>query len=95
MLNEKVIIRADRAGVFFGTLKEKNGSEVTLTNVRRLWYWEGAASLSQIAVEGVKRPNGCKFTVTVPEMIVLGVIEVIPCTKAAIKSIEGVYEWKK
>lgn len=95
MLGKKVIIRADRAGVFFGTLKERSGSEVTITNVRRLWYWEGAASLSQLAVDGTANPNGCKFTVSVPEMTVLGVIEIIPCTDKAIKSIEGVKEWKR
>ena len=95
MLNKKVIIRADRAGVFFGTLKEKNGNEVVLTNARRLWYWEGAASLSQLAVNGTVRPENCKFTVTVPEITVLGVIEIIPCTDKAINSIEGVSEWKK
>ena len=95
MLKKKVIIRADRAGVFFGTLKEKNGTEVTLTNCRRLWYWEGAASLSQLAVDGVSEPRSCKFTVTVPEITILGVIEIIPCTNKAIKSIEGVKEWKR
>ena len=95
MLNKKVIIRADRAGVFFGTLKEKNGSEVTLTNVRRLWYWDGAASISQMAVDGVANPDDCKFTVTVPEAVVLGVIEIIPCADKAIKSIEGVKAWKR
>ena len=95
MLNKKVIIRADRAGVFFGTLKEKNCGEVTLTNCRRLWYWDGASSLSQIAVDGTTNPNGCKFTVTVPEITILGIIEIIPCTDKAIKSIEGVKEWKR
>ncbi len=95
MENKKVIIRADRAGVFFGTLKEKNGNEVVMENVRRLWYWEGAASLSQLAVDGVSRPSLCKFTVTVPEMTILGVIEIIPCTDKAIESIEGVAEWKR
>lgn len=95
MIGKKVIIRADRAGVFFGTLKEKNGSEVTLENVRRLWYWDGAASLSQLAVDGTKKPYDCKFTVTVPEMTILGVIEIIPCTEEAIASIEGVKEWKR
>lgn len=94
MLNKKVIIRADRAGVFFGTLKEKNGSEVTLTDCRRIWYWDGAASISQLAVEGTNKPNNCKFTVSVPIITVLGVIEIIPCSKQAIKSIEGVKEWK-
>lgn len=94
MLGKKVIIRADRAGVFFGTLKEKNGSEVTLTDCRRIWYWSGAASLSQLATEGVKRPDECKFTVVVPLITILGVIEIIPCTKEAIKSIEYVKVWK-
>lgn len=94
MLGKKVIIRADRAGVFFGTLKEKNGSEVVLTNCRRIWYWSGAASLSQLAMEGVKRPDICKFTVVVPTIMILGVIEIIPCTEEAIKSIESVCVWK-
>ena len=95
MLNKKVIIRADRAGVFFGTLKEKNGTEVTLTDCRRIWYWDGAASISQLAVDGTTAPSSCKFTVTVPEITILDVIEIIPCTEKAIKSIEGVKEWKR
>ena len=94
MLGKKVIIRADRAGVFFGTLKEKNGSEVVLTDCRRIWYWSGAASLSQLAMEGVKRPDNCKFTVVVSIIMILGVIEIIPCTEEAIKSIESVSVWK-
>ena len=95
MLEKKVIIRADRAGVFFGTLKEKNGNEVVLTDCRRVWYWDGAASISQLAVTGTVRPDECKFTVTVPEITILGVVEIIPCTDEAIRSIEGVSEWKR
>lgn len=94
-MNKKVIIRGDRSGVFFGTLAERNGREVKLTNCRRLWYWEGAASLSQLAVEGVKVPQNCKFTTVVPEIEILDAIEVIPCTEEAIKSIENVKEWKR
>ena len=94
MDNKYYIVRADRAGVFAGNIKERNGSEVTMTNVRRLWYWDGAASLSQMAVDGVTAPEKCKFTVTVPEMTILGVIEVIPCSARAEKCIKGVVEWK-
>lgn len=90
---KKVIIRADRAGVFFGTLKSKEGDEVTLTNCRRLWYWDGAASISQLAVDGVTKPGNCRFTVTVDEILVMGVIEIIPCAEKAIESIEGVKVW--
>lgn len=90
----KVIIRSDRAGVFYGEIKEQRGSEVDMKNVRRLWYWRGAASLSQLATEGTKAPESCKFTVVVPEMTILGVIEIIPCSNAAIKSIDSVKIWK-
>ena len=89
------IVRADRAGVFFGHIKKRVGSEVTMTNVRRLWYWSGACSLSQLAVDGVKNPGECKFTVIVPEMTILGVIEIIPANEAAVKSIEAVKPWKR
>ena len=91
---KKVIVRTEKAGVFFGEIKERNGQEATITNCRRLWYWSGAASLSQLAVEGTTRPSDCKFTMVVDEMTVLGVIEVIPCTAKAIESINSVQIWK-
>lgn len=94
MENQKFIIRCDRAGVFYAEIESRQGDEANLRNARRLWYWTGAASLSQLAMEGVKQPRDCKFTVTVPNMTVLGVIEVIPCTEDAVRSIEAVTEWK-
>ena len=94
MKEQYYIIRAARAGVFFGHITERRGDEADLTDVRRIWYWDGACSLSQLATEGTKNPKACKFTVTVPEMTVLGVIEVIPCTEAAVASIMAVKEWK-
>ena len=93
-IGKKVIIRGDRSGVEFGELVEQNGSVVTLKNARRLWYWAGAASLSQLAMDGTKRPQDCKFTVTVSSITILDTVEIIPCTDKAIKSIEEVDEWK-
>ena len=93
-IGKKVIIRGDRSGVEFGELVEQNGSVVTLKNARRLWYWAGAASLSQLAMDGTKRPQDCKFTVTVISITILDAVEIIPCTDKAIKSIEEVDEWK-
>lgn len=92
---KKVIVRGDRSGVFFGTLAEKDGQEVKLEKCRRLWYWDGAASISQLAVDGTTAPENCKFTVTVEEIEILDAIEIIPCTAKAIESIEGVKEWKR
>lgn len=90
---EYVIVRTQSAGVFAGYLKEKNGAEVTLVNARRLWYWEGAASLSQLAVDGVNKPKSCKFPVEVPQIEVTR-IEIIPCTDKARRSIASVEIWK-
>lgn len=96
-INKKCVIRTNRAGVFFGTLADFDPTTriAELHNTRRLWYWDGAASLSQLATEGVKNPASCKFTVTVPQMQVMEVIEIIPCSDEAIKNIESVTIWKK
>lgn len=90
----KYIVRGDRSGVFYGDITNRDGREVTISNVRRLWYWDGAASLSQLAAEGVKKPGNCKFTMAVSSITILDAIELLPCTEEAEKSIEGVKEWK-
>lgn len=92
---KKVIVRGDRSGVFFGTLAGKDGREVKLEKCRRIWYWDGAASISQLAVDGTSNPGDCKFTVTVDEIEILDAIEIIPCSEKAIKTIEGVKVWAR
>lgn len=94
-IGKKVIVRADKAGVFFGTLIAKNGLEVQLTNVRKLYYWSGANAIEQIANEGVKFPNDCKFTVANKEATISNYIQIITCTKEAVINIENVPTWKK
>ncbi|MEG2987702.1 MAG: hypothetical protein RR809_09105 [Lachnospiraceae bacterium] len=94
MVGKYVIVRGDRSGIFAGILNARSGQEVVLTDCRRIWYWEGACSLSQLAVDGTKRKEGCKFTVTVDEIMILDVLEIIPCTTKAEKSIKGVHVWK-
>lgn len=91
----KFIFRGDKSGVFFGTLVERNGQEVKIGNCRRLWYWEGACSLSEIAKIGTTKPEKCKFTVVVDELTILDCIEIIKCTDKAIDVLESVPEWKK
>ena len=93
-IGKKVIIRGDRSGVEYGTLVAQEGQEVTLKNARRIWYWDGAASLSQLAKDGTSKPSNCKFTVFVDSITILDAIEIIPCTNKAIISIEEVKEWK-
>lgn len=94
-IGKKVLIRGNRSGVEFGELVSQNGSEVTLKNARRIWYWDGAAPLSQLAKDGTSNPSNCKFTVFVDSITILDTIEIIPCTIKAIKSIEEVRVWKR
>ena len=88
------IVRGDRSGVFFGQLAERNGQEVTLHNARKLFYWEGAGAVEQIALDGVAKPEKCKFTVTVEELTLTDAIQIIPCTEKSVGIIKGVKEWK-
>lgn len=88
-----VICRTYSAGVFAGTLEQRKGKEAVLSNARRLWRWAGAASLSQLAVDGTNNPKECKFPVAVPRVELTEVIEVLDVTPKARKSIEGVPVW--
>lgn len=94
IIGKYVIVRGDRSGVFAGELVSQSGQTVELKDCRRLWYWNGAASISQLAKEGVKKPRDCKFTVTVESIIILDAIEIIPATEMAETIIKAVPEWK-
>ena len=94
-MEKKYIVRCDRSGVFYGEIESRNGQEVTMRNARCLWYWDGAASLLQLAKEGTTEPRNCKFTVYVDELTVVDAIEILPCTDKAVDSIEGVSEWRR
>lgn len=92
--NKYKIVRTYSAGVFAGEIESRKGQEVVMTKARRLWYWSGAASLSQLAVAGTSNPSACKFPVAVPRVELLQVVEILDVTEAARKSIESVPEWK-
>lgn len=92
---EYKIVRTYSAGVFAGEIESRNGKEVVMRNARRLWYWDGASSLSELAMKGVARPENCKFPCPVDRVILTEVIEILDVTEAARASIEGVKEWKQ
>ena len=88
-----VIARTYSAGVFAGYLKSRKGQEIVLLKARRLWQWYGAASLSQLSVDGVSDPKNCKFPVEVESVELLQAIEITPCSKKAQDSIAEVPVW--
>jgi hypothetical protein len=90
-----VIIRGDRSGVFAGYLEAKKEREVILREARRIWYWAGASSISQLAEDGTSDPDNCKFPKAVNKILILDVIEIINCTEKAKNSIKDVKVWQQ
>jgi len=90
-----VIVRTHSAGVFAGELESRTGQEVVLLNARRLWYWAGAASLSQLAMKGTTKPKECKFPCEVSRVELLQAIEILDVTDTARKSIAEVPTWQQ
>jgi hypothetical protein len=88
------MVRTESMGVFAGELMWRSGDEAHLKNARRIWRWEGASSLSQLAIDGTSNPSGCKFPVEVGEVILVGAKELIKMTKKAVDSINSVPVWK-
>ena len=95
MIGKYCMVRTYSAGVFAGTVVTLDGKEVLLKNARRIWYWDGAASLSQLAQSGTSKPENCKFPEPVDEVLLTESIEIIPITDEAAASIAGVKIWAK
>jgi hypothetical protein len=91
---EYVIVRCDRSGVFFARIESRIGREAVLRDARKIWFWAGAATLAQLAIDGTSRPEECKFPAPVDKITVLDVIEILETTQKARDSIMGVQVWK-
>ncbi len=89
-----VMVRTYSAGVHAGYLKERNGKEVTLLESIRIWKWAGAASLSQLAMEGTNDPGNCKFAMPVNTILLTEAIEIIDMTDTAKQSVQKLATWK-
>ncbi len=87
------IVRTYSAGVFAGYVESRNGKEAVIRDARRLWYWRGAASLSQMAMTGTSKPKECQFPVAVDRVELTEVIEVLACTEKARLNIAEVPVW--
>lgn len=91
---EYCMVRTYSAGVFAGYVESRKGKEIVLRSARRIWSWAGAATLSQLATDGTSNPKDCKFPTEVDKVILTEVIEIIPITEKAKKSIESVPVWE-
>jgi hypothetical protein len=94
LIGKYVIVRDDKAGVFFGILSKKENTELTLTKARKLYYWSGANTVEQLAVEGVQNPDSCKFTQIVDIIVLSNYNQILPCTDNAIYNLNSIRTWK-
>lgn len=95
LVGKVCLFRTYSAGIHYGTLLEKDGQDCLLMNAKRIWYWSGACSISQIAMEGSKDISNCKIAVMVDSILLSQVIEIIPMTKSAIHNLDSGVVWKK
>lgn len=85
------IIRTCNSGVHFGKVQALFAKQCAIiTDCRRLWYWDGAFTLSSLAENGTAKPGNCKFSCFVPEILLTDVLEIIPCRSAAAKQIKEI-----
>lgn len=90
-----VIVAAGIGGIHFGFLKSKVGQEVVLVNARRIQYWNGAASITEMAVRGVSKPADCRFSCAVPEITLTQAVEILPVSTKAQANLTSVPVWTR
>ena len=90
---DRVLVRTHSAGVFVGEMVSRKGREVVLKNARRIWYWAGAATLSELAMRGTSQPSKCRFPMPAASILLTEAIEIIPMTAVAVKSLDAVPVW--
>jgi len=88
-IGQYVVIRSADSGVHFGMLVSRNGSEYELSEGIRLWSWEAlkGIALSGVAKHGINKKNSKLDSET--SNYIHGVIECIPCSPEAVKSIKA------
>jgi hypothetical protein len=89
------LVRAFSAGVFFGEIVSRRGRSAVMTNARRIWYWDGAASLSELAMRGTSKPQNCKFPVAMARVEIFEIDEIIDVTPEAAATIDSVPIWTR
>lgn len=91
MIGKHCVVRTYSAGVHIGTVEAKSGTNVILKGARRLWKWNGAFTLSEVATAGISK-SGSRMSVAVEIIELTEAVELIPTTEAARATYEAVHE---
>lgn len=93
-IGQTVLIRDHRAGVHVGELVSLDLAAKTavLRAARKIWYWEGAASVHGIASRGLSH-TGSKVAPPVELVASCDVVEVVLCTPEGAASVADCPVW--
>ena len=73
---KECIIRGAQSSVHIGEVESQEGQKVVIKNAKKLWYWKGAFTLNQIAVDGLNRKES-RISKVAPRVTMLDAIEII------------------
>lgn len=90
LIGQVCVVRTYSAGVHIGEVIRQDKEQVDLKNSRRLWKWQGAFTLSEVATKGVSSES--RIAVEIPFIRLTNAIEIIPCSKKALKTFEACNE---
>ncbi len=89
-----VILRCSGAGVHAGQLIERGRDYLVLRNSRRIWRFDGAQTLSEVAVYGLSSDSRIAPVVERLEIRRDDCHEIIHCQPAGRAAIESAAEWR-
>ena len=93
LIGKHVIVRSNLAGVFFGILIAKDGEELTLKDGRKFFYFSGANTVEDLAMQGALNVDSCKLTIPVSEIVISKFEQILPCTKESVNQIKSIPIW--
>ena len=90
------IVRTYSAGVWMGWTDYDNAplTNCEVLQATRIWKWDGAFTLSNLAQEGTTEPKNCRFAVDVTRVKLNNVIEFLPVTSTAKTILDSVQREK-
>lgn len=91
-VGQYVVVRTHSAGVHVGVLQSRDGKEVVLSAAKRIWQWQGANTLHEVAKNGISTSS--KVSEEIPTILLIEAIEVITMSKRA-ESILRARAWGK
>ena len=82
LIGKDVVLKTRGGSIFAGTVESKVGTELMLSRSRRIWFWRGAFTLSEISLTGIDKA-GSRVATEVPAVVVTDAVEILPLTPAA------------